>query len=114
MVAQIGLTNKHSDISHWTQSCHSYTLLFHEFFQFLLKQELLKKQLLKATEARILRGIQKLVFCEQEAERNPILSTHVQQLSLAICYLCNGVFVMYGSVVGLILDRIMYDCLNID
>ena len=29
MVAQIGLTDKHTTISHWTQSCCSYTLLFH-------------------------------------------------------------------------------------
>ena len=30
LVTQIGLTDKHTDISHWTQSYHSYTLLFHE------------------------------------------------------------------------------------
>ena len=30
MVAQIGLTDTHTTISHWTQSCRSYTLLFHD------------------------------------------------------------------------------------
>ena len=29
LVAQIGLTDTHTDISHWTQSCRSYTSLFH-------------------------------------------------------------------------------------
>ena len=29
LVAQIELTDTHADISHWTQSCRSYTLLFH-------------------------------------------------------------------------------------
>ena len=28
MVAQIGLTDKHTDISHWTQSCHSILYYF--------------------------------------------------------------------------------------
>ena len=28
MVAQIGLTDKHMDISHWTQSCHSILYYF--------------------------------------------------------------------------------------
>ena len=31
MVAQIGLTDKHTDISHWTQSCHSYIIPMHLF-----------------------------------------------------------------------------------
>ena len=30
MVAQIGLTDTHTTISQWTQSCHYYTLLFHD------------------------------------------------------------------------------------
>ena len=37
MVAQIGLTDTHTTISHWTQSCCSYTLLFHGPAQGLVK-----------------------------------------------------------------------------